>query len=82
MANQCLSERDRRFLFNVARGEEEWGHGCWGIVARSGGDASTIRSLVRRGMLEELGIVEDDEGRQLVGYTLTDAGRAIVAEWP
>jgi hypothetical protein len=77
-----LSERDRRFLFNVARGEEEWGRGCWGIIARSGGDASTIRSLVRRGLLECMGIVEDGEGRQSPGYTLTDAGRDIVAEGP
>lgn len=78
---ESLSERDRRFLQTVIDGEDEWGPGSYGVVARDGGDSSTIRSLVRRGFLEAMGYVRDTDaecGRDIPGFTLTERGRSAM----
>lgn len=70
-----LSARDQGFLKIVLDGEAEYGVGNFGVVAFSGGDASTIRSLERRGLLQYLNLLEDDEGKARRGYTFTERGR-------
>jgi hypothetical protein len=52
-------------------------------VAFNGGDASTIRSLVRRGLLEYSTHVESGDGtfheeKERPGYTLTEKSRAML----
>lgn len=76
-----LSQRDLRFLGNVLDGEDDWGKGNYGVIARNGGDSATIRSLVRRGLLVSMGMVRDSEGEDSTdreGFTLTEAGRCAV----